>query len=223
MEFHVLVREPAAEVREAGMLVLLHGYGADEKDLMALSPALDPSLRILSVRAPHPTPMGGYAWFGIEFDTEIRSYDLDQAARSLDDLVEFLAELRVEVTGPMTVAGFSQGAMMALAAVARRPDLAGAVALMSGKALPSLLPKHSPPGLEAVRFLVQHGTQDPLIPIENGRELDALLTSWDIPHVYREYAMGHAVSAESLDDLAVWLQHRPVPPSEGPGPAAPSV
>lgn len=208
MEFHVLVREPAAEVREAGLLVLLHGYGADEKDLMGLSPALDPSLRILSVRAPHPTPMGGYAWFGIEFDSEIRSYDLDQAASSLDDLVEFLSELRREVAGPMAIVGFSQGAMMAFAAVARQPELAGSVALMSGKALDSLLPADPPQGLDAVRFLIQHGTYDPLVPVENGRELDALLTRWGVDHEYREYAMGHAVSAESLDDLARWLVGR---------------
>lgn len=205
MEFHVLVREPAAEVREAGLLVLLHGYGADEKDLMGLSPALDPSLRILSVRAPHPTPMGGFAWFGIEFDSEIRAYDLEQAAKSLDDLVEFLSELRREVSDPMAIVGFSQGAMMALAAVARDPALASSVGLLSGKAVAALLPSEAPAGIEDVRFLVQHGAFDPLVPVANGREIDALLSAWGAPHAYREYPMGHAVSAESLDDLATWL------------------
>ncbi len=185
--------------------MLLHGYGADERDLMGFAPALSPGLRIISVRAPHTTPMGGFAWFGIEFDTAIRSFDLRQAAVSLDALVGFLSELRAEVAGPFALAGFSQGATMALAAIARRPDLAGSVALMSGMAVPTLLPESPPEGLRDVRVLVQHGLHDPLLPIECGRELHTLLDAWGVAHTYREYPMGHEVSPESLDDLAGFL------------------
>lgn len=205
MQFHVMVREPAQGVREEGMLVLLHGYGADERDLMGFAPALSPGLRILSVRAPHSTPMGGYAWFGIEFDTEIRSYDLAQAAASLEALVEFLSALRAEVSEPVAIAGFSQGAMMALGAIARRPDLADAVAIMSGKAVPSLLPPVAPTGISSVRMLVQHGLHDPLLPIECGREVHALLESWGVEHTYSEYPMGHSVAPEGLDELAAFV------------------
>ena len=205
MQFQVMVREPARGVREEGLLVLLHGYGADERDLMGFAPALSPGMRIMSLRAPYETPMGGFAWFGIEFDTEIRSNDLAQASTSLDSLVESLSELRAELTGTLAIAGFSQGAMMALGAIARRPDLADAVAIMSGKVVPSLLPPTAPEGLQQVRMLVQHGLHDPLLPIECGREVHALLEGWGVEHTYTEYPMGHSVSPEGLDELAAFL------------------
>jgi thioredoxin 1 len=57
-----------------------------------------------------------------------------------------------------------------------------------------------------IPVLVQHGTDDPLIPVERGgRELARSLLEHGVPTVYAEYPMGHAVAIESLQDATAWL------------------
>jgi len=199
------VRQPSQEPSDAApLLVLLHGLAADEQDLIGLVSELDPRLKAISLRAPFQTGYGGYAWFGLEpLPDGGWIIEEEQAESSLEILLGDLAELRAQAGSKLIVGGFSQGAMMAASALLARPDLIDAAWLMSGRYLPFLdrEPEQSP----SRPVLVQHGTYDELVAVEEGREFCEVLRAHGHDVRYQEYAMGHQIGYESLRDADEWL------------------
>jgi phospholipase/carboxylesterase len=190
------------------MLVLLHGLGSDEQDLISLAPQLDPRLMVAAIRAPYRYGMGGYAWFDVQWTANERTIDVSQAATSLATLAEFLPELVAELgTDPakLILGGFSQGGMMTLAVALNNPGLLAGAMILSGRVLPPFVPAEPPVHVQHLPFLVQHGTYDPVLTVEDGREVRDLLTTLDAPMQYHEYPMGHEVSLQSLMDAQNWL------------------
>ena len=80
---------------------------------------------------------------------------------------------------------------------------------MSGRILPEIRPLiASPERLAGLPLLVVHGLGDTVLPIQHGQASRALLQDLPVQLDYREYRMGHEVSAESLADVAAWLTNR---------------
>ncbi len=189
----------------APLLVLLHGYGADEADLFGLAPLFDDSLRVISVRAPYASGFGGYAWFGLEYREQEKWMDEAQALASREILVDVLEELRHRFTpSKVILGGFSQGAMMTLGIALLRQELLDAALVMSGKFLPAFAPPAEMPPNQ-LPMLVQHGLNDPLLPIEDGREIRDNLGSIFPNMDYQEYPMDHTISETSARDATKWV------------------
>src|SRR6185437_8113409 len=94
MAFEFASRPPLEQTPHPPLLVLLHGLGADEHDLLGLASGLDPRLHVLSLRAPHETTSGGYAWFPIDFLPDGRRLIGDrEALEARDTLMKALASL----------------------------------------------------------------------------------------------------------------------------------
>jgi phospholipase/carboxylesterase len=105
--------------------------------------------------------------------------------------------------------GFSQGAIMSAGVALTRPDLVAGAVLMSGRILPDIRPiMATPEQLKGLPLLVVHGTQDRVLPIHYGRESRDLLSTLPVDLTYHEYAMGHEVTEESLEDVLGWLRGR---------------
>lgn len=188
------------------LFLLVHGKGADEKDLEPLLPHLDRAGRFLFVlpRAPLPFPPG-FTWYttdgiprgGPEF---ISSVD------AIDDVLDTACVEHGLDRARALIGGFSQGAALTLALGLRRsarPRPAGVLA-MSG-----FLPE--PAGLDydlagGPPVLIQHGTADPLIPVHRGRDAARTLAGAGVPVLYREYPMAHQVALESLADASTWVE-----------------
>ena len=205
-----LMREPRdGDARSAPTLVLLHGLRSNEDDLMGLAPELDPQLRIVSVRAPVGMGPSAYAWYPVEFlPGGDFSVDVEVAQRSLEQLVMFLRALPSAVgADPERVycGGFSQGAVMTLAATVQDPGLMAGILCLSGRLPPTGADSARLEGLPA---MVVHGTEDPVIPVRYGREVRDFLTSAEAAVTWREYPMGHYVNAASLRDVRNWLSER---------------
>ncbi len=205
MDVKSLIRESILGTPNAPALVLLHGLGSNEEDLFGLAPYLDPRLRIISLRAPNSFEFGGYAWFNVEWIAEGRRHDSRQALESLEMLVSFLTELRNQ-PGQIIVAGFSQGAMMTLGLLLKRPDLMDGAILMSGAVVPEFVPEVPLSATQGIPCLVQHGTLDPVLAVVEGRSIAELLVRINANYTYREYDMAHEVSSESLADIGSWLE-----------------
>lgn len=158
---------------DAPLIVLLHGYGADERDLAGLVPYLPQQYRYASLRAPQRVPeMPGYQWFplrwqqgpaGPELDTSTAvSAELDRTVtESATDLLRRIDELGAE---RVAFVGFSQGAVAGVQAWRIDPDhfecgvvLSGFVAAgeMEGDAV---LAERKPPVFWC------RGDADPVIP-----------------------------------------------------------
>ncbi|MBI4429709.1 MAG: dienelactone hydrolase family protein [Ignavibacteriales bacterium] len=202
------IKTPSQKSTFHPTLLLLHGRGADENDLLGLGEYLDPRLLIISARAPFRFPDGGYTWYEL---LEVGKPELAQFNESYERLVLFLGEVRKEFAvdpGNIYLLGFSMGSMMAYALTLSRPDEIKGMIAHSG-----YIPEE--PGhnyrwdrLSETAFFVAHGTLDPVIPVQLGRRSHELLSKVKTDLTYREYPIGHHISEESLQDLSTWLKQQ---------------
>ena len=211
------------------VLLLMHGYGADERDLGGLLPYLDPEGHFATVlpRGPLAAPPG-FSWFDIGADDSDESRAAIEGAVDLvDDLLDEACAVRDMKREEAVVAGFSQGAGLALSLGLRRSDRphpAGVLAMS-----PFVRTNFIDVDWDAARevpVLLQHGTEDPMIPAQRTREFAQLLMDRGVSVVYGEYPMAHQVALESMQQAHAWLdavragerpsEPLPAPPPEGP-------
>ena len=189
-------------------LILLHGRGSNEEDLLGLVPYLDPRFFCIAARAPLYFPYGGYTWYDLK---EVGSPDVEQFEQSFGKLSKFLDDIRHGYAiDPRLIflLGFSMGTVMSYALALSRPDAIRGVVAHSG-----YLPEHASSQfkwdqLSGTSFFIAHGTQDPVIPIHYGRRAHELLAGTGAPLVYREYPLQHQIGEESLRDLSEWLSQQ---------------
>lgn len=215
--FQHLVRPPTLSGQNhPPLLLLLHGVGSHEGDLLTLASKLDPRFHTLSLRAPFPIGPGGYAWFEVELSPISPVIRPEQAEASRARLAKFIPAAVEEYRADgsrVYLLGFSQGAIMGLALALTRPDLIAGVAAISGRILPELFQNGGPLGgklaprsaLRALPILVLHGTEDRVLPVAFARETRRLLESQPVDLAYEELPMGHTVSPEALDKTSLWM------------------
>lgn len=217
------MRSLAERIRPAqgapeGALVLLHGRGADEHDLIPLIEVLDPDQRLVGVapRAPLAGPDGGRHWYEVERVGYPDPATFLAAAEALGDWLDDLPE-RIDVPAERIVlGGFSQGCVMAYAtglAADREPPaallaLVGFVPHVAGHAL-DLASADRPP------VLIAHGSRDPVIDVSFGRAARDELVAAGMDVTYRETAVEHTVDPEWLGDLRRTIGLALRPPARG--------
>ena len=186
-----------------GLLVLLHGRGADERDLFPLLDLLDPERRLLGVtpRGPLSLPPGGAHWYVVR---EIGSPDPETFLPTYAAVSEWLDGLGFAPERTV-IGGFSQGAVMtyALSLGSGRPRPAASIAL-SGfmPTVPGFELDLEPP-LPPVA--IGHGTFDPVISVDWSRRAQETLEAAGADVLYREYPLPHAVDPGFLGELAPWI------------------
>jgi phospholipase/carboxylesterase len=191
-----------------GALVLMHGRGADEFDLLPLLDALDPGRRLVGIapRAPLGLAPGGFHWYR---SRRVGYPDTETFLAAYATLERFTAALPSALGVPWSqtvIGGFSMGAVMsyALALGSGRPAPAG-VLVFSGF-IPTVegfeLEWSSSRGLQVA---IGHGTQDPVIPVEFGREARRALEQAGARVLYRESPMVHAIDPLFVRVLQGWL------------------
>jgi len=193
-----LWREPAGE--PAGALVLLHGRGADERDLFPLLDLLDPERRLLGVTpgGPHHLPPGGRHWYALG---GIPTPDPATFAATAPRLAAFLDGLPVPMDR-VVLGGFSQGTVMsyAMSLGPGRPRPAGLVA-MSG-----FLPRVAdwplePERLRGVPVGIAHGSLDPVIPAQFAAEAEATLNAAGADVLRLSTPVPHMVDPDWIEPL----------------------
>ena len=196
--------EPAAR-SERPLLVLLHGYGADERDLFALVPHLPPEFVVAAVRAPltPPWPSPGYSWYPIEgLQGRDPTHTTDAASLVLDWLDA------VAPTAAVGLLGFSQGAAVALQAMRLRPERFAFAVNLSGYATPGELPGDTALAEWRPPVFWGRGTSDDVIP----PVLVEHTVAWLPEHTDlsgRVYpGLTHSVSEPELEDVRVFLEKR---------------
>ncbi len=193
-----LVREGSGEE----LLVLLHGLGSNEGDLFGLASEIPSRFTVVSLRAPRDYGFGGYAWFEIGFDADGMTIDTAQAQESVELVCSELSALREEFAPTrVTLAGFSQGAMISAGVLSAEPNLVDSTWLMSG----AWLPCFDVADLSGKQVLVQHGVQDQVVPHRMGEHLAGILTEQLANVKFLSYQMAHEVSHESLNDARAFL------------------
>ena len=189
-------------------LILLHGRGTDENDLLGLASSFDPRLLIISIRAPYRFPYGGYTWFELD---EQGGVNTDQLIEGRDALIRCLDDIQKKHSVDskrVFLFGFSMGAMMSLAVSLSQPIRFKGVVAHSGLLPQGDMLNYRWNDLNEISFLIAHGTHDPIVPVELGREAYQRLMDAKADVSYREYPIQHTISEESLNDAAIWLQQK---------------
>ena len=113
-----LIKESTTSNKNSPLLLLLHGYGSNEADLHSFANYLPEHYTVVSIRAPHALPSGGFAWYNINFDNDMNKFnDHNQAKNSIKLIMKFLDELIEKYSiesNDISLLGFSQGTMMSL-------------------------------------------------------------------------------------------------------------
>lgn len=190
---------PAGEKDSRWTMVVLHGLGDSIAGYRWLPEAMGlPWLNYRLVNAPDHY-FGGYSWYDYAGDAG------PGIVRSREKLFEFLASLESEgIPADQTLLfGFSQGCLMTLEVGLRYPKvLAGCIGISGYAHEPErLIPELSPVARQQ-RFLITHGTRDPLIPFEPVRKQVMQFQAAGLSITWREFAKEHTIAgAEELDVL----------------------
>ncbi|MCY0879158.1 MAG: phospholipase [Firmicutes bacterium] len=180
------------------LVLLLHGRGADEEDLLPLASLFAPDSMVLAVRAPYPFGPG-YAWYRLTPDGTAHLEDLSESVHALNDLIDARAGNR----WPTVLLGFSQGGLVsALTASAREARGIQGIVSLSAPPLPQV-PDH--PTLAGLPVFVGHGTEDPVVPFQRGELTRDLLIRLGARVSFHRYPMGHMISEAELGDVRRWL------------------
>ncbi|MDQ6809494.1 MAG: alpha/beta hydrolase [Verrucomicrobiota bacterium] len=194
---------PAPDAARADrVLLLLHGTGGDEDDLIPLGPKLDPNAALLS-------PRGKISEHGqLRFFRRLAEgvFDEEDVVRRAHELADFVIAAGSEYNFeplPVVAVGYSNGANIAAAMLLLRPEvLAGAILLRA------MVPLSSPPApdLRGRRILISEGEQDPIVPMDHGRTLSAMLRNAGADVLLIIQAAGHSLVGEDIRAAQSWLR-----------------
>jgi phospholipase/carboxylesterase len=190
--------EPATRL-EAPPLLLLHGTGGDESDLLQLGRLIAPGAALLSPRGK-VIENGMPRFFRRHAEGVFDEDDVRLRAHELADFIE-AARKTYGIDKPVAV-GFSNGANIAAATLVLRPDvLAGAILLRAMVPL-SRAPKAD---LSQANVLMISGLHDPVVPRENSAELQSLLTTRGAHVEAHSLPVGHQLSQADLTLGRRWI------------------
>jgi phospholipase/carboxylesterase len=201
------VIEPASSLAAVHpTLIMLHGRGADEEDLLGLSSSLDERLLCISARAPFDYPYGGYTWYDIgQVGVPLPGMFDDSYAKLVTFVDDVLRKYPVD-PAHLYLFGFSMGAVMSYALSLTRPELFRGVSANSGYVPEGTSLRFRWQELAGRNFLIVHGEYDQVIPVQMARRARELFSASDATVKYREYPMDHQISDESMANVAGWLK-----------------
>jgi phospholipase/carboxylesterase len=194
---------PADPTSAGAPLLLLHGTGGDERDLLPLRDHLSPGAAVLSVR-------GAVLENGMpRFFRRLREgvFDEDDLRRRADDLAEFVQTASAAygiAEGSLVAVGFSNGANIASALLLQRPGVLAAAVLLS-----AMIPFAEPPAadLGGTVVVISNGDRDPMIPRTMTAELAGQFRERGAEVVELPHAGGHQIDAHLLPQIASIVAH----------------
>jgi phospholipase/carboxylesterase len=205
----LVYRERPADGDPEGLLVLHHGRGADEADLLPLADVFDPQrrLHVASPRAPLTLPgWPGYHWYVVP---RVGYPDPETFRAAYAALAEFHDELweRTATTPERTVlGGFSMVSVMSysLGLGGERPAPAGILAFSGFVPVVEGWTPHLDDRQET-RAFVAHGTADPIMAVDFARQACTLLEAGGLDVEYHESGAGHQIDPAHVPAAVAWL------------------
>jgi phospholipase/carboxylesterase len=190
--------------REPGRtpLLLLHGTGGDENDLIPLGQRLAPTAAL-------PSPRGKVLENGMpRFFRRMAEgvFDLDDLARRTEELAAFIARARAAyaLEKPLAV-GFSNGANIAASMLLTRPDILSGAVLM--RATLPFAPEQTP-RLTGIPVLMLSGAADPMVAAGRRDQLAELLRAAGAELTDKVLPAGHGLTAQDIALASAWLAQR---------------
>ena len=189
------------------MLVMMHGYGANEQDFNDFPVIVPGNMIVVSLRAPLPVAGDSYQWYRNSDKQREVAADQQNSSDAVVSSVKTLQQ-QYQVSASHTyLGGFSQGAVMAYKVALTHPQLFHGIAIFSG---------HLPAGFSVnslsrgqvsqLHFFIGHGDSDHRIPLIQERQAVDLLSGITPDITFKTYpGMGHTISLDEITDFRQWL------------------
>lgn len=195
------------------LVILLHGLGADGHDFVDIVPELSHNfnLKVLLPHAPvQPLTIAAgepvASWYDILSTGSKRVINPEQLAHSVSRVHQII-QTHHHAPTPLFIAGFSQGGAVALECFSHLPlTFTGCLAMSTylihppEQAIEHHPNRHTP-------LLMQHGTQDPVVPYHLGETSANTLKNAGFQVQFESYPMQHQVCLEQLKAIQQWLDH----------------
>jgi phospholipase/carboxylesterase len=216
-----VIEVEAPENSEA--IVILHGYGADAKDLAPLAGelALSPPRHWYFLNAPlkldGPVMIEGRMWFPIDMmelqmsqqQGRPRDFLNKKIPEGFESSMKMVHEFLEKISShheKITLGGFSQGAMVAsLAALRSKAPITKLLLFSTTFAAENLWEKAFEERNFDFKVFQSHGTQDPVLPVSEAQRLASYLKEKGVDHEYHEFSGGHEISYEIINKATEFL------------------
>ncbi len=198
---HRFIPATGGNVAASPTLLLLHGTGGNEDDLLQLGHSLAPDANLLSPRGKI-SENGMPRFFRRLAEGVFDEADLILRTHELADFVENSAAEYGLSPDTITAVGYSNGANIAASLLLLRPGILKSAVLL--RAMVPLMPTNSPV-LDGTRILLASGISDSILPIDNARRLAAMFREAGAEVTHREINAGHQLTAAELEIARLWL------------------
>jgi phospholipase/carboxylesterase len=204
---HRVLRPEGPHAERHPALIMLHGRGADEEDLIDLARQYDPRFLVVSARAPMAYPSGGFTWYDVGTAGSPEPVTFRASCEKLWQFADDVIASYPVDPAYVFLLGFSMGTVMSYALSLSRPSLFRGVVAQSG---------YVPEGTHLefrwgetghMAYFISHGTDDDVIPVAFARRAKELFHGSPAAITYREYPGGHSIAEECLRDSAAFLHH----------------
>lgn len=196
-------------------VIWLHGLGADGYDFVDIVPQLNlPNVRFVFPHAPvRPVSLnGGYpmrAWYDI-YDLTNREREDEEGVRESAQQIDALIQQEITngiPTEKIFLAGFSQGAAMALYCGLRYPKKLGGILALSGYLpIAKTLAAQASDANKNIPIFMAHGKQDQVVDVNFGERSRDVLEELNYKVDFNYYDMAHSLCVDEVKDIAKWLQ-----------------
>lgn len=204
----LVYRERLADGDAPGLLVLHHGRGADEQDLLPLADVLDPQRRLHVVTPRAPLTLEGapgYHWYLVP---RVGFPDPDTFYAAYRALADFHDELweRFDL-GPerTTLGGFSMGSVMSYA-LGLGPDRPAPAGILAFSGFIPTVEGWEPQIPRSTATFIAHGRADPIMDVDFARTARGVLETAGMTVDYRESEVGHTIDPTAIGAAASWLE-----------------
>ena len=198
---HRFVPAPGGNIATAPTLLLLHGTGGDENDLIELGKSLAPEANLLSPRGKI-SENGMPRFFRRLAEGVFDEADLIHRTHELADFITAAAMHYGFSPDTITAVGYSNGANITASILLLRPGVLRRAVLL--RAMVPLIPEKSP-DLAGTKIFLASGLSDPILPIDNARKLASIFREAGADLTFHELNAGHQLTSAELDAARVWL------------------
>mgnify|MGYP001492761739 CR=1 FL=1 len=200
-----VVELPPTEGKANRALIVLHGWGANQHDLIPLAQSLkQPSTHCFFPNAPFDVSGTGKGWFSFPMNENSKR----ERIKSRETLISLVNDVQEKgfTSKEIVLVGFSQGAGMCLDVMLHMKTPIGAVVALSGFLMDGENMKSREDLPTETPIFAAHGLYDPILPLKKSKETLHTLKESGFSLTWREYPIAHEISNDEIGDICVFLK-----------------
>ena len=200
---HYIHKNLSQDNNNSPIVIMLHGRGTDEHDLIGLAPITAGQCEVYSLRAPYNYEWGGFTWFEMNGNNSVSKESFEH---SYTEVLNFVSQFDGK---KIFLMGFSMGTIMSYALALTQPTIFSGVIALSG-----FVPEQAEwlrfrwDELQTCPFFISHGIHDEVLSIALARRSHELFKQSNAVVSYHEYNMAHEINDECLNDVREWMEGR---------------